>query len=562
MAFAVAGIVVVSGSSLSQQIPGPAEPGRLEERFDQPAIPRATEKPLLPVPETPFERALPEGPQFRLRELHIEGVTVYTTAELNPLCREFLDRPASLGELQEISQRLTRKYRRDGYILSRAVVPAQRITDGTARIRVVEGYIDDIRFDPPGSTPTFGGEFLPRYAKKILESRPLKAADLERYLLLSSDLPGLNIRSVLKPSDRNVGAATLDLILAHTPLSASLSYDNRGSRFVGPEQFLASAYFNSVIWQFDQTTVRLARTRDSDELKFVEIRYSIPIGSEGLRLSFEANQSDSEPGFTLKSFNVQSASTKLATGVSYPFVRSRARNITFGSSFEAQSVNSDLLGDRLARDRLRVLRANATLDFVDRFHGISLVALEVSQGLDILDARGANEANTSREDGKANFSKISLSGQRLQALPGNATVQISLTGQYAFDPLLSTEEIGFGGASFGRAFDPSEITGDHGLAARLELYAPSTWTNSLGLPDVLQVQPYLYFDAGTVWNEKKSQDSDDGSRATLRSLGTGLRFDLTKRLSGEWELAKPLDRRPDSEGTTDWRFFFRVLARL
>ena len=76
----------------------------------------------------------------------------------------------------------------------------------------------------------------------------------------------------------------------------------------------------------------------------------------------------------------------------------------------------NLLGDRLSRDRLRVLRANATYDFADRFRGVSLVALELSQGLNILDARGANEANTSREDGKTNFTKIGLSGQRLQAL--------------------------------------------------------------------------------------------------------------------------------------------------
>ena len=225
-------------------------------------------------------------------------------------------------------------------------------------------------------------------------------------------------------------------------------------------------------------------------------------------------------------------------------------------------MTSDLLGDRLSRDRLRVLRANANYDFVDRYRGVSLVGLELSQGLNIFGARGANEANTSREDGKAKFTKISLSGQRLQALPGKLNVRVSIAGQYAFDPLLSTEEIGLGGTAFGRAFDPSELTGDHGLAGRLELTAPSSWANSLWLGEYLQIQPYVYFDAGTVWNENKAQDSDDGSRATLRSLGTGLRFDLTQRLSGELELAKPLDRRPASEGTKDGRTFFRVLARF
>ena len=561
MATVLVGSIALSVSSLSQEIPGPADPGRLEDRFNKPAIPRATEKPTVPVPEIP-EAAAPEGLRFQLHDVNIEGATVYTTVQLRELYQEFIGTSASLHELKEISRRLTRKYRRDGYILSRAIVPVQDIADGIARIRVVEGYVDDVRFDIPESIAPFGGDLISRYTQKILESRPLKAADLERYLLLTSDLPGLTIRSVLQPSERNIGAAALDLYFAQSPLSASISYDNRGSRFVGPEQSLASVYINSLVRRFDQSAVRLAFTRDSDELVFLDLSYSAPAGSEGLRLSFEASHSDSEPGFTLRSFNVQSSSSKIATRVTYPFIRSRARNITFGSSLEARSVTSDLLGDRLSRDRLRVLRANVIYDFVDRYRGVSLVALELSQGLDIFDARGANEANTSREDGKPKFTKIGLSGQRLQALPGKLNVQVSIAGQYAFAPLLSTEEIGLGGTAFGRAFDPSELTGDHGLTGRLELIAPPAWANSLGLGEQLQIQPYVYFDAGTVWNENKAQDSDDGSRATLRSLGTGLRFDLTQRLSGELELAKPLDRRPASEGTTDWRFFFRVLARF
>ena len=282
MAATLVGFVALSVSSLSQEIPGPADPGRLEDRFDQPAIPRTTEKPVDPVPEVPEEIA-PEGPRIELRDVNIEGVTVYTTAQLRPLYREFIGASTSLDELKEISRRLTRKYRRDGYILSRAIVPTQNITDGIARIRVVEGYVDDVRINKLESKAIFGGDLPARYAQKILDSRPLKTADLERYLLLTSDLPGLSIRSILQPSETNVGAATLDLRVTQSPLSASISYDNRGSRFVGPEQSLASVYLNSLFRRFDQTAVRLALARDPDELIFADLRYSAPIGSEGLR---------------------------------------------------------------------------------------------------------------------------------------------------------------------------------------------------------------------------------------------------------------------------------------
>ena len=46
-----------------------------------------------------------------------------------------------------IADRITTKYRNDGYILSRAIVPAQRISGGALQVQVVEGYIKDFRID-------------------------------------------------------------------------------------------------------------------------------------------------------------------------------------------------------------------------------------------------------------------------------------------------------------------------------------------------------------------------------------------------------------------------------
>ena len=128
--------------------------------------------------------------------------------------------------------------------------------------------------------------------------------------------------------------------------------------------------------------------------------------------------------------------------------------------------------------------------------------------------------------------------------------------------MLSVEEIGVGGSAFGLAYDPSEVTGDHGMAGKLELRIPVKWIASIGLPDVVRLQPYAYLDAGTVWNEDKAQDPEDGSRATLRSVGSGLRFDLAERMSGELNLAKPFGRRISGDGTEDWRYFFRVLRPI
>ena len=45
----------------------------------------------------------------------------------------------------------------------------------------------------------------------------------------------------------------------------------------------------------------------------------------------------------------------------------------------------------------------------------------------------------------------------------------ALSGQWASGPLYSSEEFGYGGKNFGRAYDQSELTGDHGVAASVEV---------------------------------------------------------------------------------------------
>ncbi len=75
---------------------------------------------------------------------------------------------------------------------------------------------------------------------------PLTADVLERELLLASDLSGLHIRSVLTPSATVQGAADLTLIAERTPVDGYLSFDNRGSKYLGPYEIQAGVDFNDV----------------------------------------------------------------------------------------------------------------------------------------------------------------------------------------------------------------------------------------------------------------------------------------------------------------------------
>jgi hemolysin activation/secretion protein len=101
--------------------------------------------------------------------------------------------------------------------------------------------------------------------------------------------------------------------------------------------------------------------------------------------------------------------------------------------------------------------------------------------------------------------------------------------------LHSAEEFGYGGQSFGRAFNPSEIAGDHGINAAIELrYLGLLDTKSAG------IVPYAFIDAGKVWN--KDAGADDFQAA---SVGGGARWQSEDGTFANLGAALPMGRTPE-----------------
>ena len=210
----------------------------------------------------------------------------------------------SLGVAYGIAQTITNMYRNDGYILSKAVVPPQQIDKGIIRIDVIEGFINKVNFQGDLTGPK---ALLNRYRKKLLNSKPLLSKDLERYLLLVDDLPGLSVKSVLTPSDVQPGATDLTLILQSKNFNGGVGIDNRGTKFNGPIQFSTNANTNSLLNLYERIGFQGVVTKDTNELQFFSGFYEMPVSSEGTKIYFSGSTSSSQPGANLKKFEVKGA---------------------------------------------------------------------------------------------------------------------------------------------------------------------------------------------------------------------------------------------------------------
>jgi hemolysin activation/secretion protein len=177
--------------------PPSARPDVRLEQLQPAPIPGA--KAPVEVPESAPSHA-PAGAEqvrFLLTGLSIEGVTAYPQAQIIAIAGGKIDHQVSLADIYGIAAEIQRKYREDGYFLTRVILPPQVIDQGRVRILVLEGFVSGIEIQ--GDVGPVKA-LIESYLQHVLAERPLKLATLERNLLLAKDIPGVDVNGILRPS--------------------------------------------------------------------------------------------------------------------------------------------------------------------------------------------------------------------------------------------------------------------------------------------------------------------------------------------------------------------------
>ena len=569
VSFAAIAQVVPPGA---QVVPPSDQPGRERERFERPPVPLA--QPGGPAISVPGIQAPPGAAETKLviRQVRIVGATIYTAAQLAELYANVVGKTVTLQAVYDLAQRVTAKYGADGYVLSRAIVPVQQLDPNGAvvKIQVVEGYIERVEWPPQLSAYR---DFFSYYASRITAERPVNIRTIERYLLLAGDLPGLKFKNSIKPHPTKVGAAILVVEVTHKPVDFFARVDNRGTPARGPLEFLTSTTVNNLLHSHDAFTLTAAGAFKTRELQYYAANYRQVLTGEGLTYFATASYGFGRPGTEeLELLNYRTKSLYAETGLSYPVIRERERNLNVsGLWFWSNDRGSffDMPDEPPStHDRMRGIRLRADADSADQTGAINQLYFVFSQGVRGLGATQNGQDLASRLNGRVDFSKMELTVSRLQPLPLPAfSALIAAYGQYAMTPLLVSEMCGYGGRLFGRGFDPSQFISDSCFEALFEL----RYDVSLELKGITQAQLYGFFDHG--WLHNLAPVLGTFTSVDAASFGGGLRLgwlnavtaDLTvtqvaqgQGLVGTTALPGVLGAGPQK----NTRFFFILGARL
>ncbi len=531
--------------------------GAAQQSTDLPNIDRRFETERTPKPPKERSRlkipalggAQPVGQATRpfiLSGVMIEGASAFDVSAFTGTYEEFLAKSVGGAEIRQIVERITKTYTDAGYFLSRAIAPEQDIVGGLVRIRVVEGHFTKVTF-----TGDYAGKSaLQRYVAPIRAARPANMATLERALFLMNGMAGLTIDPSVEALDEASGEYELIIQLKQKRVDAFARLDNRGTPEVGRLQGWVGVSVNSLLGFGERIGATFITVpSEPEELLYGAISGDVPIGPYGTSLSLFGAYSTIDAGSSSEPFDSESRSYQFIGRLSHPLIRSREQNLWINGSFDFRNFREKQFGSTVISDRLRTLRLGASYQLQDQFKGQTRVSVGVSQGLDIFDASDNGAAERSRTNGKNDFTKVAGDIVRRQTITDLFAVQAAVSGQWSADPLLSYEEFAVGGEQFGRAYDFSEISGEHGVAGSVEfqLGRKSKWSW------LDEYQLYGFYDIGAVWN-KVSGSSD--VRSSLSSAGAGVRVKVFDKLQTNFEAAKPLTRDVNTEDDKDWRFFF------
>lgn len=469
-------------------------------------------------------QAAPAGSEavaFTLNELRIEGAFDDVSAAGAPRGQ------TTVAAVYAYAAQMQQAYLDAGYPLARVIVPAQELDQrGVVTIRVIDGYIEALNLD---AVPERARNRVAQVLQPLVGKRRPRSSEIERRLLIAGDTAGLALRTTLTAGTA-VGGAALVLTGAHDPIAGVLAVDDRVSEAYGGFQIAASVALNSPWGGGEQAFLTLAGYPDDEffnseaRRRYVAFGLSTPIGADGLSASVAFDHSVTHPGGKVKALRLESEYQRIGVGVSYPVVRARTANLFVNANLDHVRETQDTLitgtAVPLSEDRLTALRLglDASARLLGEGHGG--LHVELSRGLDIFDARTAEDATVmkplSRQGADAEFTRLELEGGAEFPVASGVSIFVGASAQHSFnDPLLRSEQFSPVGPNGISGPPPSELIGDWGGAARVELRWPMR-------NDKVFAAPYLFGAAAETRLEEPSALERD--RTDARAFGAGVRL--------------------------------------
>ncbi|PZP61043.1 ShlB/FhaC/HecB family hemolysin secretion/activation protein [Pseudoxanthomonas winnipegensis] len=507
-----------AGSLLNQQ--------QRQERLQPPADDAA------PLLQQPLPEAQDGAFSARVDRVRFTGAdAAIDTQALQAVVADALGKSLTHAQLQALAQRVSAALQAQGYLLARAYLPSQDLSDGELEIAIMIGRLQNA----PGRVQVLSDNAALRarttaIADAALPDGPVRNDQLERALLLINDVPGVSARATLEKG-AEPGSSRLLIRTEDAPAwTGGVGMDNFSNRYTGRWRSSAWVAVNRPFEREDLLGMNLSHSSGSDVLG---LNYSMGLTPSGLRANFAASSMHYEIGAEFKPLDLRGSARTYSAGLSYPLLRTRKRSLWISMDAERRELTDKALGQVLRErnlDRLTTLLSGSAWDgwWGGGYFGASLGWVTGRVDLDNAADRIADGLSART---RGDYNKLIWRVERNQSLGGlsNWGLYLGANGQFANKNLDSSEKLLLGGPSGVRGHAVGEGSGDEGWLVNAEL------RRDFVIASQVRAQALLFADHGHVrqhvdpWAGSVTPWS--GNAYGLSSAGLGL------NLQGErWSL--------------------------
>ena len=493
-----------------------------------------------------------ETERFDIQRFEIDGNTLLGAEEIRALVAPFTGPRREYGDVQRALDALEARYRELGYSAVQVSVPEQVLERGIVTLKVIESrigkvYVNDAQFfDAPNIRAS-----LPAVKEGISPN----AVAISQNVALANENPARQLDVVLRVGEEE-NLVDVDVNVKDSkPMKVFATLDNTGNKQTGNARLgLGVQHANLFNRDHSGTFNYSTAPEKASQVRIFSVSYRVPLYSLGHAVDVIVAKSSVDAGATQTVAGPLTFAGKgNVYGLRYNQLLPRRGEFThrlvYGFDYKAFD-NTCSLGEFGPAGC-----GNAGADITSRPVSVNYsggwqaptrqtdFTLSLARNLPggkngkQADFDAAQPSPAGGEAAPAEFLVLKLGGSMATTVFEDWQIRGALSAQWSRTRLIAGEQFGIVGSTAVRGFMEREVARDTGYYANVELYTPNL-SETVGL-STGTLRGLFYYDFGSARNNPL--EGEDTQKASVGSLGAGLRFNIEKDLAVKFDVARVMD---------------------
>ena len=521
-----ASLVMAQGTRESPGAIQQQQQQELERRLQEQRVQQRPSAPDIAVPAGGPAAPASASARIAVKEIVIDRSALLAQEQIDAIVKPLEGRTVTLAELQQAIDAINALYAAGGHATARAILPPQTVTDGKVRVRLVEARVGEVRvLGTEALDPAFVAQRVTLEAGELLSVPVLEAA-----LVRFNRLHTTQLRAGVVAGSK-FGTTDVEITAVEPPRTKfSLFFDNAGRDTVGETRGGINARFANLMGRSDTLQFVATRTEGSENYA---LSYAVPLDYQDLRLDLSASKGNINiVDGPFEPLDISGSSHDLSAGLTYPIRVSLQDMWSVYGRLSARSSASKFSGFKQAGLDLRVLTVGLAGE-----HQADDTAWYLDNALSVgIPHFGGDQSFFYYRGSATRFDRLS---ERLQLLTRGG-LQFSDT---RFLPASELYQIG--GAYTVRGFSEGLLSGRSGYFMSAELRIGRTLAEyQLADPGAPVVHGIVFLDHGGALPYRPGILKESTHDDYLTSVGAGVLFDFSERVTGRIVIGQPLRGNP------------------